>query len=84
MSGMVRKGYRVLADLFGKPFYIGVICGGICVLVDIDHPIAVAIGIVDSRFAHPLYFFISCVIIIGCFAFVGGLLYKAVLGRGYA
>ena len=84
MSGMVSKVNNYIINLVGMPLYIGLICGGVCVLVDIDHPISVAVGIADGRFAHPLYFILSCVIIIGCCTFVGRLLYKAFLRKEYA
>jgi len=82
--GMVRKGYRLSTDLCSKPLCVGIISGFLCVLVDLDHPVAVAVGIADSRFAHPWYFLVSCIIIIGCCTFVGRLLYKAFLRKGYA
>jgi hypothetical protein len=84
MSGMVSKATSYIINLGGMPLYTGVICGGICVLIDIDHPLALAIGIEDGRFLHPYYFAIAVGIIFGCCTYVGGLLIKAVLRKGYA
>jgi len=76
---MVRKGYKLLVDTFGEPFLVGIFSGFACLLVDIDHPIALAVGIENARFLHPYYFAFTSGIIFGCFSSVGGLLYKYLL-----
>jgi hypothetical protein len=83
MIGMVSKVNRVLRDTLGSPLYYGIITGCVCVLIDLDHPIALALGIQNARFLHPLYLSIACGIIICCTTLLGGLLLQGVLRRRY-
>ena len=50
-----------------------VLCGS--VLVDLDHPLAVLLGISDQRFLHSFAYFANCSVV----AFAGGLC----LGMGF-
>ena len=84
MNEMVRKRLGDLVLGIDRSLVVGILCGCLCVFIDIDHPIALAIGIEDARFLHPYYFILACLIVCGVFAYVGGLLLKAVLRKGYA
>lgn len=82
MNGLlVSETNRIFSLGIGKPLLIGLLCGVCGVLLDLDHPIAYALNIGYPRFLHPVYFYISCGIIIGCISCVGGLLFKMVLKR---
>jgi len=85
MNGrMVLQTVRATVLGIDRALLIGFFCGIVCVLVDIDHFIAYAFGIEYPRFLHPYYFALSIGIIIGCCAYIGGLLVNALLRRKHA
>lgn len=85
MNGaMVLKTFKLFILGIDRSLLIGILCGCVCVLVDLDHPIAWAFGLENGRIFHPYYFLISCLVILGCGAYIGGLLFKAILRRGNA
>jgi len=51
------------------------VCGCVGVLVDIDHVIAHKFG-KDYRFLHVYYLLVACIILCGCFTYLGRLLVK--------
>jgi len=74
--------YNILHySLFGIPLWVGVLCGVISVLVDLDHIIAhYWLTGLDGRFLHTPLLIISCGILFSCCAYIGGLLIWLVLG----
>jgi len=54
-------------------FLIGLLCGVIGVLVDLDHVIAYYIGR-SNRFLHTPLLIVSSIVICGALAYLGGLL----------
>ena len=83
MNELVRKRLGDLVLGIDRSLVVGILCGTLCLFIDLDHPIALAIGIEDARFLHPYYFIIACVIVCGVFTYVGGLLLKEILRRKY-
>lgn len=81
MNGrMVSERIRLFVSRITSPLLVGICCGVICVLVDIDHFIALPLGW-NPRFLHPYYFALSCGIIVGCCTYVGGRILQKVLKR---
>jgi hypothetical protein len=80
---MVRKVTDSMVKLFGITFWVGILCGCIGVLVDIDHPISFALGwpVTMSRFLHPYALAFGGVVFIACCSCIAGLLFKPVLRR---
>lgn len=65
----------------GVPLWVILLCGLVGVLVDIDHLISYyLIPRQRGRFLHTPLLIISCVALLGCSAYLGGLLIKMVLG----
>lgn len=80
---MVRTAYDMVVKIIGLPLCVGISCGVISVLVDLDHPISLALGweISTARFLHPYSLALACVVIICCCAYIGRLLYRNVLNK---
>jgi hypothetical protein len=74
---------RVYSWGITRTLFIGLCGGGVCVLLDIDHPIAWSLGFETRRIFHPAYLGIACGIICGIIAYIGGLFFKEVLRRKY-
>ena len=49
------------------------------ILVDIDHPLAIWLGIADKRFLHPYLLIASLIVLCGIGAYLGRLLHRMVL-----
>lgn len=73
LINFVRDHLRISALLAG-------IFGGICgILPDIDHPIALFLGIEYPHFLHQIFFLIACSVFVCCCAYLGRLCVKVVL-----
>jgi len=66
----------------GVPLWVIGTCGLAGILVDIDHPIAYWITGKTPRADHKTLAIISCLILCGVSAYIGGLYTKLVLKRG--
>ena len=65
----------------GVPLWVILLCGLVGVLVDIDHFIAhYWLTTLDARFLHTPLLIVSCVVLCGCCAYIGGLFCWMVLG----
>ncbi len=64
----------------------GILCGGVSVLVDIDHAFAALFttldpSFTDGRFLHPFFFAAACLLILYLCTHIGRLYVKLVLRR---
>ena len=67
-------------QVFSIPLWVIVLCGVIGILVDLDHPIAYYwLTKFNGQFLHTPLLIISCVVLCGCGAYIGGLLIRVVL-----
>ena len=68
-------------NLHGVPLWVILLCGVVGILVDIDHLIAYyLVPKWSERFLHTPLLIISCAVLCGCGAYLGGLLVRLVLG----
>ena len=69
-------------QVFGIPLWVILLCGVAGILVDLDHPIAYYwLKGLNGRFLHTPLLIASCIVFLGCCAYIGGLLITLVLGR---
>ena len=60
-------------------FLAGILGGVVAILPDIDHPLSLLFGLGYPRFLHQWFLAISCIALLGCSAYFGRLLYRAIL-----
>jgi len=61
---------------------VGVLCGCVGVLIDLDHVIAFYLGSTHGRMFHKPLLVGGCLILCGCIAYIGRLYIELVLKGG--
>lgn len=74
MKNVVRLQFLKNRIVGVSPLLIFGLCGLVCVLVDLDHPLSVFLQIPTKRFLHSWYLLGSSIILCGVIACFGGLL----------